>query len=94
MGAEVVQVSDAAILAAKKYLQGSGPWKLDEIGIGADDYLVRCFAEAMDEERAAIVDYLQEQGVQAKEHGFGESAVLIFAAAKDIKRGDHRKETP
>lgn len=32
-----------AIHAAKLYLQGTGPWTLDEIGIGTDDYLVKCF---------------------------------------------------
>lgn len=32
-----------AIHAAKLYLQGTGPWTLDEIGIDADDYLVKCF---------------------------------------------------
>lgn len=34
--------------AAKLYLQGTGPWKLDEIGISADDYLVRCFTRYRD----------------------------------------------
>ena len=43
-------MSDAPVIqsdidAAKRYLQGAGPWKLDEIGIGADDYLVKCFAQ-------------------------------------------------
>lgn len=37
-----------AINAAKLYLQGTGPWKLDEIGISADDYLVQCFARYRD----------------------------------------------
>jgi len=34
---------EAAVHAAKLYLQGTGPWTLDEIGIDADDYLVKCF---------------------------------------------------
>jgi len=34
---------EAAVHAAKLYLQGTGPWTLDEIGINADDYLVKCF---------------------------------------------------
>lgn len=40
--------STCPIYAAKLYLQGAGPWKLDEIGISADDYLVRCFARYRD----------------------------------------------
>jgi hypothetical protein len=43
----LTMVEQEAIQAAKEYLQGTGPWKLDEIGIGADDYLVRCFAKAI-----------------------------------------------
>lgn len=39
------------IHAAKLYLQGAGPWKLDEIGIAEDDYLVQCFARY----RAAVI---------------------------------------
>ena len=38
--------------AAKLYLQGTGPWKLDEIGIAEDDYLVQCFSRY----RAAIIE--------------------------------------
>lgn len=48
-----------AINAAKLYLQGTGPWKMDEIGIGADDYLVKCFAryrEAVIEECANALE--------------------------------------
>ena len=37
-------VTQADIYAAKLYLQGTGPWKLDEIGIGPDDSLVQAFA--------------------------------------------------
>ena len=37
-------VTQADIDAAKLYLQGAGPWKLDEIGIGPDDSLVQAFA--------------------------------------------------
>ena len=40
--------STCPIHAAKLYLQGTGPWKLDEIGIDADDYLVKCFARYRD----------------------------------------------
>jgi hypothetical protein len=40
-------VEQVAIQAAKEYLQGIGPWKLEEIGIGPDDYLVKCFAKAI-----------------------------------------------
>ena len=42
-------IESVALQNAKEYLQGSGPWKLDEIGITADDYLVRCFAKAIRE---------------------------------------------
>jgi hypothetical protein len=37
-------VTDADIYAAKLYLQGTGPWALNEIGIGPDDSLVQAFA--------------------------------------------------
>ena len=37
-------VTQADIDAARIYLQGTGPWKLDEIGIGPDDSLVQAFA--------------------------------------------------
>lgn len=76
-------MSDAAILAAKKYLQGAGPWKLDKIGIGADDYLVRCFAEAMEHERAAVVTWLR--GLHWTHHLRPAAEKLADA----IERGDH-----
>ena len=38
-----------ALQNAKEYLQGVGPWKLDEIGITSDDYLVKCFVKAIRE---------------------------------------------
>jgi hypothetical protein len=40
-------VTQEAIQAAKDYLRGNGPWKDSEIGITEDDYLVRCFAKAI-----------------------------------------------
>jgi hypothetical protein len=40
-------VTQEAIQAAKEYLRGNGPWKDSEIGITEDDYLVRCFAKAI-----------------------------------------------
>jgi hypothetical protein len=45
--------------AAKLYLQGEGPWKLEEIGIADDDYLVQCFAryrDAVREECAKVAE--------------------------------------
>lgn len=41
------KLTDAAIEAAKDYLRGNGPWKDSEIGITEDDYLVQCFAKAI-----------------------------------------------
>jgi hypothetical protein len=43
------------IHAAKLYLQGAGPWKLDEIGIGENDYLVQCFARHRQAAIASVI---------------------------------------
>ena len=83
-------MSAVAILAAKKYLQGTGPWKLDEIGIGADDYLVTCFAQAIEQERAAVVDYLWLCAVQKDARG----TLVLEQAASAIALGEHIKEAP
>jgi hypothetical protein len=40
-------VTQEAIQAAKDYLRGNGPWKDSEIGITENDYLVQCFAKAI-----------------------------------------------
>ena len=42
--AEQPTITQADIDAAKLYLQGIGPWKLEEIGICHDDPLVQAFA--------------------------------------------------
>jgi len=55
------------INAAKLYLQGAGPWRLDEIGINGDDYLVQCFTRYRDAliERCATI-------AEQYEHAWGE----------------------
>lgn len=43
----VAESKAMALAAAKEYLQGAGPWKIDEIGIDENDYLVGCFHKAI-----------------------------------------------
>jgi len=56
-------VTQADIDAAKLYLQGTGPWALDEIGIGPDDSLVQAFARHRLEERAKIVAWCRNVNI-------------------------------
>lgn len=57
------KVIQADIDAAKRYLQGAGPWAFDEIGINADDSLVQAFAA----HRAAILAELEAPSVEMVE---------------------------
>lgn len=77
------KVTQSDIDAAKRYLQGSGPWKLDEIGIGADDYLVKCFAR----HRVAA---LQQRSAVEHKLGFWLSAALDEPNACDEFKTDIR----
>lgn len=43
-------------------------------------------------EREAVVRFIEDQARKAKEYGFGEATILLAAAARDIKRGEHRKD--
>jgi hypothetical protein len=58
-------VTQADIDAVKLYLQGTGPWALDEIGIGPDDSLVQAFARHRLEERAKIVAWLRKEAIMS-----------------------------
>lgn len=91
-------MTDPAIEAAKKYLQGAGPWKLDEIGIGSDDPLVISFDQAITGERDMIIAWLRDcqsrhlANVRSGDHitqsrHHADSCQLIAAA---IERGEHR----
>jgi hypothetical protein len=53
-------VTDADIYAAKLHLQGTGPWALDEIGIGPDDSLAIAFARYRIASTAELVGALRE----------------------------------
>lgn len=53
-------VTDADIYAAKLYLQGTGPWKLEEIGIGPDDSLAQAFARHRTDSTAELVRALRD----------------------------------
>ena len=68
-------VTQADIDAAKLYLQGTGPWALDEIGIGPDDSLAIAFAR----HRIASSQPTQSDGLQTDALDFGNE--LIFACA-------------
>jgi hypothetical protein len=52
-------VTQADIDAAKLYIQGAGPWKLDEICIGPDDNLVQAFARHRIASTAELADALR-----------------------------------
>ena len=62
-------ITQADIDAAKLYLQGIGPWKLEEIGICHDDPLVEAFAKhrttslaAQDQQVLALVEAARDAG--------------------------------
>lgn len=78
----MTEITQADIDAAKLYLQGTGPWKIDEIGIQEDDYLVQAFAHHRLEERAKIVAWLREL---AEEQG--------FLSVEDIEKAMNNKWT-
>jgi hypothetical protein len=81
-------VTQEAIQAAKDYLRGNGPWKDSEIGITEDDYLVRCFAKAiqaaeqrgMERERELCVNELLELVERRNKNGSPKSNTDIVAA--------------
>jgi hypothetical protein len=50
----MIEVIQADIYAAKVYLKGEGPWRLDEIGIGPDDPLVQAFARHREAQTNAL----------------------------------------
>ena len=50
-------ITEKAIQAAKEYLQGAGPWKIDEIGIDENDPLVKCIEKAIRESQLLPCSY-------------------------------------
>ena len=87
---ELPIVTQADVHAAKLYLQGTGPWALDEIGIGPDDSLVQAFARALHrlEERAKIVAWLRKEAIMSTDT----VRKRMNKALDQIEAGEHLQE--
>ena len=69
---DAAEVTTADIHATKLYLQGVGPWRFDEIGVGESDPLVQAFARHRQASEARLLARMVEADDEMIEAGFNE----------------------